>query len=35
VERAFREGWFNDKAAWKQWANSPEGRTFATHVETV
>ncbi len=24
MDRAFREGWMNDKAAWKKWANSPD-----------
>lgn len=35
VERAMIEGWFIDNAAWRRWANSPEGRTFATHVQNV
>lgn len=29
LDRAFAEGWFNDKAAWRRWANSSEGRVFA------
>ena len=28
LDRAFREGKFNDKDWWKRWANSPEGRVF-------
>ena len=28
LDRAFSEGWFNDKAAWKRWANSEEGRLY-------
>ncbi|WKV16967.1 hypothetical protein [Microcystis phage MJing1] len=28
VERAMREGWFNDKAAWKKWLNDGENRDF-------
>lgn len=28
LDRSFREGWFNDEAAWKRWANSEEGRVF-------
>lgn len=28
MDRAFKEGWFNDRAAWKRWANSDEGKTF-------
>lgn len=28
VERAFREGWFHDRDAWKRWANDPDNRAF-------
>lgn len=28
MNRAFREGWFNDKAAWKRWANDPDNKIF-------
>ncbi len=28
LDRAFQEGWFNDKARWKQWANGEEGRMY-------
>ncbi len=28
LDRAFSEGWFNDKAAWKRWANGEEGRLY-------
>lgn len=28
LDQSFREGWFNDKAAWKRWANSEAGRLF-------
>lgn len=28
LDRAFREGAFNDRAWWKRWANSEEGRLF-------
>lgn len=28
--RAFREGWLHDKAAWKRWANDPENAAFRT-----
>jgi hypothetical protein len=28
LDRSFAEGWFNDNAAWKRWANSPEGRLY-------
>ena len=29
LDRAFQEGWFNDKAAWKRWANGSEGMLYA------
>jgi hypothetical protein len=28
VGRAMREGWYNDKAAWKRWLNNSENRAF-------
>ena len=28
LDRAFSEGWFNDKAAWRRWANGEEGRLY-------
>ncbi len=28
LDRAFREGWFHDAAAWKRWANDAENRAF-------
>lgn len=28
MDRAFREGWFNDRDHWRRWANSEEGRAF-------
>jgi hypothetical protein len=30
MDRAFREGWFNDPAAWKRWLNDPDNRAFRT-----
>lgn len=30
VGRAMREGWYNDKAAWKRWLNDSENRAFRT-----
>ena len=30
LERAFREGWFHDRAAWKRWANDPANAGFRT-----
>lgn len=30
LNRAFREGWFNDPAAWRAWANDPDNRAFRT-----
>lgn len=30
LDQAFREGWFNDKARWKKWANDPSNRAFRT-----
>jgi hypothetical protein len=29
LSRAFSEGWYHDKAAWKRWANSEEGMALA------
>ncbi len=28
VERALREGWFHDQAAWNRWLNDPDNRAF-------
>jgi hypothetical protein len=28
VEKAMREGWFNDQAAWDRWLNDPDNRDF-------
>ena len=30
LNQAFREGWFNDRKAWKKWANQPENKAFRT-----
>lgn len=30
LNRAFTEGWFHDKAKWKQWLNDPENKRFRT-----
>lgn len=30
VRKAFREGWFNDPKAWKDWANDPDNALFRT-----
>lgn len=30
MDRAFKEGWFNDPKAWKRWANDPNNRAFRT-----
>lgn len=30
LDRAFREGWFNDENAWKRWANDPDNALFRT-----
>ena len=30
LNRAFREGWFHDRAAWKRWANDPDNADFRT-----
>ena len=30
LDMSFREGWFNDKDKWKQWANDPDNRAFRT-----
>lgn len=30
LNRAFREGWFHDRAAWKRWANDPDNAKFRT-----
>lgn len=29
MDRAMHEGWLHDAKRWKEWANSPEGRTWA------
>jgi hypothetical protein len=28
LNRAFTEGWFHDKTAWKRWANDPSNKAF-------
>ena len=28
IERAMREGWINDQAAWRKWLNDPDNRAF-------
>lgn len=28
LNRAFREGWFHDAAAWRRWMNDPDNRAF-------
>lgn len=28
VEQAMREGWYNDTAAWRKWANDPDNKAF-------
>lgn len=28
VEKAMREGWYNDQAAWRKWCNDPDNRDF-------
>lgn len=30
LDRAFLEGWFHDKTAWKKWMNDPENAAFRT-----
>jgi hypothetical protein len=30
LDRAHREGWFHDKAKWRQWRNDPDNRKFRT-----
>ncbi len=30
LDRSFREGWFNDKKKWKEWANDPDNKAFRT-----
>ena len=30
LDKAAREGWFNDRGKWKQWANNPDNRAFRT-----
>lgn len=30
LDRAMREGWLHDKAAWKRWANDPANAAFRT-----
>lgn len=31
LNRSFREGWFNDKVAWRKWANDPDNKIFRVH----
>lgn len=35
INRAAREGWLHDRAAWKRWVNDPENRRFRTWQGTV
>ncbi len=30
LRKAFREGWYNDPKAWKDWANDPDNKLFRT-----
>ncbi len=30
LEKAMREGWFNDPKKWKEWANDPDNKIFRT-----
>lgn len=30
LDQSMREGWFNDKAAWKKWANDGSNKKFRT-----
>lgn len=30
LNRAFAEGWFHDKKAWKKWANDPDNACYRT-----
>ena len=30
LNRAFTEGWFHDRAAWKRWLNDPANRDYRT-----
>lgn len=30
LNRAYREGWFNDEEAWKKWANDPNNKHLRT-----
>lgn len=30
LNRAFVEGWFHDRAAWKKWLNDPANREYRT-----
>lgn len=30
LNRAFTEGWFHDKQAWKRWANDPDNSQYRT-----
>jgi len=30
LNRAFTEGWFHDRAAWKRWANDPANGCYRT-----
>lgn len=30
IDKSMREGWLNDKEAWKRWANDADNRKFRT-----
>lgn len=30
MDQAFKEGWFNDRKKWKDWANDPNNKRFRT-----
>jgi hypothetical protein len=30
LRKAYREGWFNDSKAWRDWANDPDNKLFRT-----
>lgn len=35
LNQSFTEGWFDDPAAWKKWANDPANRDYRTCAGTI
>ena len=35
INQSFIEGWFDDEAAWKRWANDPDNAKYRTTKGTI